>query len=224
MTVYNFEAKTLDEAIIKAEKKLNLSKEDLNIEVIETKEKGLLGLSWGKKVSISVEPKTEGTDTDEGEEGKGADMVKTASDSIKSLIQMSGLEGDIQVSEKIDEIVINVSLEEKDESLFIGRRGKNLESYQYIVNKIVDSAASSRGKRVVIDCAEYRARRRAKLEAMASRAAHTVKEEKKNYSFPPMPASERRIIHMTIKEEGLKTESRGSGDEKRVIVYPNNQI
>ena len=150
-------------------------------------------------------------------------MVKTASDSLKTLIQMSGLDGEIEVSENIDEIIINVSLAEKDESLFIGRRGKNLEAYQYIVNKVVDSASSSRGKRVVIDCAEYRARRRAKLEAMASRAAHTVKTEKKNYSFPPMPASERRIIHMAIKEEGLRTESRGSGDEKKVIVYPGSQ-
>ncbi len=220
MSVYSFEAKTLDEAIIKAEKELNTSREDLKIDVVETKEKGLLGLSWGKKVSISVEPKTKGT----ASSGDEADMVKTASESIKTLIQMSGLEGEIEVSETFGEIVINVSLEEKDESLFIGRRGKNLEAYQYIVNKIVDSASSSRGKRVVIDCAEYRARRRSKLEAMASKAAHTVKTEKKNYSFPPMPASERRIIHMTIKEEGLKTESRGSGEEKRVIVYPNSQI
>ena len=220
MTVYNFEAKTLDEAIIKAEKKLNASREDLKIDVIDTKEKSLLGLSWGKKVSILVEPKTEGT----ASSVEGADMVKTASDSLKTLIQMSGLEGEIEVSENIDEIIINVSLAEKDESLFIGRRGKNLEAYQYIVNKVVDSTTSARGKRIVIDCAEYRSRRRSKLEAMASKAAHTVKAEKKTYSFPPMPASERRIIHMTIKEEGLKTESRGSGDEKRVIVYPDTQI
>ena len=216
MSVYNFEAKTLDEAIIKAEKKLNTNREDLKIDVVETKGKGLLGLSWGKKVTISVETKANGS-------VDSADMLKTASDSIKTLIKMSGLEGDIEVSETSDEIVINVCLEEKDESLFIGRRGKNLEAYQYMVNKVVDSATSSRGKRIVIDCAEYRSRRRSKLEDMASRAAHSVKTEKKTYSFPPMPASERRIIHMTIKEEGLRTESRGSGDEKRVIVYPNSQ-
>ena len=217
MSVYSFEAKTLDEAIIKAEKELDAKREDLKIDVVETKGKGLLGLSWGKKVTISVEQKIKGTDD-------SADMVKIASDSIKTLIKMSGLEGDIEVSETSDEIVINVCIEEKDESLFIGRRGKNLEAYQYMVNKVADSATSSRGKRIVIDCAEYRSRRRSKLEAMASRAAHSVKTEKKTYSFPPMPASERRIIHMTIKEEGLRTESRGSGDEKRVIVYPSSQI
>ncbi len=217
MSVYSFEAKTLDEAIIKAEKELDTKREDLKIDVVETKERGLLGLSWGKKVTISVEPKTKGA-------ADSADMAKIASDSINTLIKMSGLEGEIEVSETFDEIVINVRLEEKDESLFIGRRGKNLEAYQYIVNKVVDSTTSARGKRIVIDCAEYRSRRRSKLEAMASKAAHTVKAEKKTYSFPPMPASERRIIHMTIKEEGLKTESRGSGDEKRVIVYPDTQI
>ena len=217
MSVYSFEAKTLDDAIIKAEKELNTSREDLKIDVVETKGKGLLGLSWGKKVTISVEPKAKGT-------ADSADMAKTASDSINTLIKMSGLEGDIELSETFDEIIINVRLDEKDESLFIGRRGKNLEAYQYIVNKVVDSTTAARGKRIVIDCAEYRSRRRSKLEAMASKAAHSVKTEKKTYSFPPMPASERRIIHMTIKEEGLKTESRGSGDEKRVIVYPNSQI
>jgi len=216
MSVYNFEAKTLDEAIIKAEKELNTSREDLKIDVVETKGKGLLGLSWGKKVTISVETKAKGT-------ADSADMAKTASDSINTLIKMSGLEGDIELSETFDEIIINVRLDEKDESLFIGRRGKNLEAYQYIVNKVVDSTTAARGKRIVIDCAEYRSRRRSKLEAMASKAAHSVKTEKRTYSFPPMPASERRIIHMTIKEEGLKTESRGSGDEKRVIVYPNSQ-
>ncbi len=216
MSVYSFEAKTLDDAIIKAEKELNTSREDLKIDVVETKGKGLLGLSWGKKVTISVETKAKGT-------ADSADMAKTASDSINTLIKMSGLEGDIELSETFDEIIINVRLDEKDESLFIGRRGKNLEAYQYIVNKVVDSTTAARGKRIVIDCAEYRSRRRSKLEAMASKAAHSVKTEKRTYSFPPMPASERRIIHMTIKEEGLKTESRGSGDEKRVIVYPNSQ-
>ncbi len=217
MSVYSFEAKTLDEAIIKAEKELNTSREDLKIDLVETKGKGLLGLSWGKKVTISVETKAGGS-------ADSADMVKIASDSIKTLIKMSGLEGDIEVSETVDEIIINVCIEEKDESLFIGRRGKNLEAYQYMVNKVVGSATSSRGKRIVIDCAEYRSRRRSKLEDMASRAAQSVKTEKKTYSFPPMPASERRIIHMIIKEEGLRTESRGSGDEKRVIVYPGDQI
>lgn len=220
MTVYNFEAKTLDEAIVKAEKELKTGREDLEIEILETREKGLLGLGWGKKVTIRVEQKNGNT----AQSGNGSDMVKTASDSIKALINMSGLKGEVKVAETFDEIIINVCLNEKDESLFIGRRGKNLEAYQYIVNKIVDSISSSRGKRVVIDCAEYRSRRRSKLESMAGRAAHTVRTEKRSYSFPPMPASERRIIHMAIKEEGLKTESRGTGDEKRVIVYPENQI
>ena len=221
MSVHDFQAKTLEEAIVKAEKKLNTSREGLKIDVVETKEKGLLGLSWGKKVTIKVEIGDSGSI---GGSADSADIVKIASDSIKTLIEMSKLEGDIEVSETFDEIIINVCLEEQDEPLFIGRRGKNLEAYQYMVNKVVDAATSSRGKRIIIDCAEYRSRRTSKLESMASKAAHSVKTENKTYSFPPMPASERRIIHMTVKEEGLRTESRGSGDEKRVIVYPNSQI
>ena len=56
MSVYSFEAKTLDEAIIKAEKELNTSREDLKIDVVETKEKGLLGLSWGKRLLYLSRP------------------------------------------------------------------------------------------------------------------------------------------------------------------------
>lgn len=215
MTNYTFEGKTIEEATEKAEYELGVGRETLKIEVVEEKNKGVLGRLWGKKVHINVELKE--TTTQKAE--------VNAKDALEKLLNMSGLDGTVEIKETFDEIILDVKVDENDESIFIGRRGKNLDAYQYIVAKIVDSASEreKRGKRVVVDCAEYRSRRKAKLEGMARKAAQIVKSEKKNYSFPPMQAGERRIIHMTIKEEGLQTESRGAGDEKKVVVFPTRQ-
>lgn len=212
MTKYSFEGKTVEEATEMAEKELGVGRESLKIEVVEKKDKGVLGLSWGKKAIINAELQESASP----ETGNDAKVV------LEKLLAMSGLEGEAEASETLDEIILDAKVDENDESLFIGRRGKNLDAYQYIVSRITDdkSGSGKRKKRVVVDCAGYRIRRKAKLESMARKAALIVKSEKKNYSFPPMQAGERKIIHMTIKEEGLQTESRGAGDEKKVIVFP----
>lgn len=212
MSNYTFEGKTLEEATKRAEEELGASRDDMKIELLEEKDKGVLGLSWGKKCVISVEL-AGGKLQRKGEEPH---LV------LEELLRQSGLEGSVESKETFDEIILDVKISERDESLFIGRRGKNLDAYQYLVSKISDNR-NEKTKRVVVDCADYRSRRKAKLESMARKAAHIVKSEKKNYSFPPMQAGERKIIHMTIKEEGLQTESRGVGEEKKVVVFaPGN--
>lgn len=55
---------------------------------------------------------------------------------------------------------------------------------------------------------------------MARKAARKVKSEGSAYTFPPMEAVERRIIHLTMKREGLLTESKGQGRDRKVVVYP----
>jgi len=219
MSDLTFEGKSLEEAIELAEKTLDQDRESFNIEVLEDKSKGLLGISWGKKVTIKVTSDTHSqtTATNEIQEG-GA-----AKETLDKLLKLTALDGQVELNETFDEIVLTVSLAETEEPLFIGRKGKNLDAYQYLANKIIDNVRSTRGKRIVVDCAQYRARRKAKLEGMARKAIYSVKKERRSYTFPPMPAGERRIIHITVKEEGLKTESRGFGEEKKVVVLPPAQ-
>lgn len=219
MSDLTFEGKTLEEAIELAEKTLQKDRESLKIEVLEDKSKGLLGLSWGKKVTIKVTNEAEIR-----ESGSNVGQEATiAGETLEKLLELSSLDGKVELKETFDEIILNVSLSETEESLFIGRKGKNLDAYQYVVSKIVDNIRTARGKRIVVDCADYRSRRKAKLEGMARKAIYNVKKEKKSYTFPPMPAGERRIIHMTVKEEGLKTESKGFGEEKKVVILPSAQ-
>lgn len=225
MSELTFEGKTLEEAIELAEKTLQQDRGSFRFEILEDKGKGLLGI-WGKKVKIKVTSETDAAEETLSEETArepGQDIAE-AKETLEKLLKLTLLTAKVESKETFDEIILTVSLSEMEESLFIGRKGKNLDAYQYLVSKIVDNIRATRGKRILIDCADYRARRKAKLEGMARKAIYNVKKDKRSYTFPPMPAGERRIIHMTVKEEGLKTESKGFGEEKKVVILPPVQI
>jgi len=200
------EAGSLEEAIEKTETKLGIKRDEFNIEIVEEKEKGIFGFKWGKKVCIKVFP-------------KGKNIVEPL-EILKKMMELSGIDGKINVVDTFDEILLDVQMESDTESLFIGKYGKNLDAYQYLVNKIYEKRFKDNGKRLVIDCADYRKRKKIKLESIAKSAARKVKQEGRKYTFYPMQSDERRVIHMMMKEEGLITESKGTGKARSVVVYP----
>ena len=227
MTDRIFEGKTLEEALCRAEEALGKGRDALAIEVLEETEKGMLGLKWGKRVSIRAAERSGTPSASPAVRGTAsvpADTGAAARETMARLLTLSGLQGEIAVEETDEEILLTVRVGEEEESLFIGRKGKNLDAYQYLLGKLLEDRSGAKGKRIVLDCADYRARRRSKLEEMARQAAGIVRTEGRSYAFPPMPANERRIIHMTLKEEGLLTESRGTGEEKKVVAFPPDPL
>ncbi len=75
--------------------------------------------------------------------------------------------------------------------------------------------------RVMIDCNDYRQTRVLELQLMARKAAERVKTTHAPFSLQPMPAFERRVIHVTLAEErGVRTESSGLGTNRHVIILP----
>lgn len=108
----------------------------------------------------------------------------------------------------------------RDLGLLIGRRGETLSSLQYLVNVIT---ASRYGNHQVfsVDVDQYRRRREQTLVDMARRIAAEVRDTGDVITLEPMPAAERRIIHITLAEEpGVKTESVGHGEHRQVEVLP----
>ena len=221
-----FQDKTVEKAIEKAEKALGANKDDLHIEILEEKDKSLLGMKWGKKCSIKVtiKPESKGETSLNNAVTEEVNAAGIAEESLKKLLELTNIQADIELSEKDDEIILNTHVNGDVESLFIGRRGKNLDAFQYLVNKIVEKKVNCRTKRVIIDSENYRARRIGRIEGMAHKAIMAVKESGDYYTFPPMKADERRIIHMTAKKEGFPTESLGEGIEKKVVISPPNHI
>lgn len=105
--------------------------------------------------------------------------------------------------------------------LLIGRRGETLASLQYLLNVMVSSRYG--GDSVFgLDIDQYRRRREQSLVEMAKRIAAEVRETGDVITLEPMPANERRIIHITLEQEpGVRTESVGTGPDRQVEVLPS---
>jgi spoIIIJ-associated protein len=107
-----------------------------------------------------------------------------------------------------------------DLGLLIGRRGDTLSSLQYLLNVLV-STKYGNDYVIGLDIEQYRKRREQSLIEMARRIAAEVRETGDVITLEPMPAAERRIVHITLEEEpGVRTESVGSGSDRQVEVMP----
>jgi spoIIIJ-associated protein len=102
----------------------------------------------------------------------------------------------------------------------IGRHGEHLAALQYIVNLIVNRALEGRHA-FTVDVHGHKRRREEEIQATAKAAADEVRESHETVELEPMPAAERRIIHITLADDpDVATESAGAGNARRVqIVY-----
>jgi spoIIIJ-associated protein len=94
-------------------------------------------------------------------------------------------------------------------------------SLQFLVNSIVRTKTGT-NTRIVIDAEGYRDRRETTLKEMAIRVADRVKQTGRSVTLEPMNAADRRIIHVSLTEyDGIKTESIGEADNRKVEIYPD---
>lgn len=106
------------------------------------------------------------------------------------------------------------------EGILIGKYGRTLESLQMLINRMVNKQLKN-SMRVVIDIDDYRKRRSDSMSKMAQRLGEKAKGTGHSLTIGPFNAYDRRIIHLTIKEDpSLKTESLGEGDLKKIKIIP----
>lgn len=107
-----------------------------------------------------------------------------------------------------------------DLGILIGRRGETLSALQLITNLIV-GRRTKEWARIVVDVEGYRLRREEALRNLAVRMAERVRYSKTPFTMEAMPAHERRIIHLALKENAyVSTESHGEGEDRKVTVSP----
>ena len=118
--------------------------------------------------------------------------------------------------------VITLDVTGDDLGILIGRRGQTLSSLQYIVRLIVAHQAKA-WVPIVIDVEGYKQRRYGVLQALALRMAEQVKVKGSPFTLEPMPAYERRIIHITLADDpDVTTESIGEGEARKVVIMPRS--
>ena len=111
-----------------------------------------------------------------------------------------------------------LDIEGADSELLQSQTGELLEAVQHLINQIFGRQLPA-GERLVCDVEGFRATREAELQAMANLAAKRVRDSGLSFTFQPMNANERRIIHLTLADqEDLYTESIGEGSERKLKV------
>lgn len=136
---------------------------------------------------------------------------------VNKILTQLGIEATVDWTEKDARQILDIKGD--DVGILLANGAKVLYSIEYLSNLICGEKTESR---VTLDCNDFRAVRSYELELLAKKAAEKVKTSQRPFPLQPMPANERRIIHLTLVEDPLvKTESQGFGDNRRVVVMPS---
>ena len=236
--------KTVDEARAKACALLGVQADDLNVsyEVLEMPQKtGFLGLkTTPAKVRVSVElpdapaaapakpvePVAE-QPAEAAEEAEEVEVpivieenakVKAAVDYLREVITLMGVENVTFSAVQKGEATI-IRLDGEKLGALIGRRGETMESLSYLASLVANRLEGDYIK-LGLDVAGYRDKRESDLTALAQRIGAKVRKTGRSFAMEPMNPYERRIIHSAIsKMEGVRSESKGEGRDRRVVIY-----
>ncbi|WP_257351709.1 RNA-binding cell elongation regulator Jag/EloR [Pseudalkalibacillus decolorationis] len=200
-------SKSVEEAVEEGLLKLQASRDQVEITILEESKKGFLGLGFKPavvEVTLIQNP------------------VEEAAQFLKDVAANMGVEVTITLKEEEEGTVFEMSSEKI--AILIGKRGQTLNSLQYLTN-LVANRTSKEYKRIILDAENYRERRKETLEKLAHRLASKALKINKSVSLEPMPSLERKVIHLTLKEHGkVETTSEGAEPHRRVIITPNNHL
>lgn len=114
-----------------------------------------------------------------------------------------------------------IAVDGDDVSRLIGKEGKTMAAINTIISGIAISTHTGEPRRVVVDIANYRAKRKDNLVALALRKAEYVKQSGKSVKLEAMPARERVVVHMALQDvEGIITQSEGVEPHRYLVIKP----
>ena len=220
-------ARTVEDAIQQALEQLGVSREEVEVSVVKEGKSGILGLG-SDEATVRVTVKS---DISNGESSPAED----ARDTLERLLELMDVNGSIAVqdepllplnqttaeeeAESTPAITLNINGE--DLGILIGRRGQTLSCLQYIVRLIVGHQTRT-WLPITIDVEGYKKRRYQALQSFARQMAEQVQANEKSFTMEPMPAYERRLVHLALADnDGVVTESIGQGESRRVVILPS---
>ncbi|MCT4618127.1 MAG: protein jag [Marinisporobacter sp.] len=194
--------KTVEEAVKSALEELKVTRDKVDVEVIEEPSKGFLGFIGTKLAKIKV------TVIDNPEE--------EAVEFLKSVFKDMKVEA--QCKTKLKENSLYVEVFGEDMGVLIGRRGQTLDAIQYLVSLVVNKSRENY-LRVVVDTENYRRKREQTLIRLANKLANQVKIKRQDIVLEPMNPYERRIIHSTLQNHPyVQTRSQGEEPFRKVVI------
>lgn len=208
MLVKEFSGKNEKDAINKALEELNLSEDQVRIEVIDKGKRNLFGIGEESPTIIRVYYEEISTNLCEFQS------------IVSNILKYMGISAEVNVKEESEKrIYINISTE--DSGVLIGKKGNTLEALQFIISLIAAKKLGDDSERhIILDVDGYRERREETLKHIARQAAQQVKKTRRTISLEPMSPYERRIIHLELQnDQFVETKSDGEPPYRSVKVY-----
>lgn len=141
---------------------------------------------------------------------------------IRGLFQKTELELEVEIHPLEEQTTLPVRIKTKEPKVLIGQNGQTLFDIQHLLNVISRRKTTAFDFHVDLDINDYKEKKIEYLKEMAKTLADEVMLTKTEKELAPMPAYERRIIHMELsKREGVKTESFGEGVDRRIVIKPS---
>ena len=236
--------RTVEEAEEQALAALGADRSEVEVEILSRGRQGFLGIGGElaevrvTRLSGSGDVEAE-TQADTDEEHDAPEVVQTAEgyghivaieantpaeaavQAVERILATVGADVDVSLRSAHDEFTGGpvIDINGPDSGLLIGRRGNTLQSLQFIVQSIVRQRFEEENVRVALDVEQYRQRREDSLREMADRVANRVSQTGRSITLEPMPPSDRRVIHLYLdSREGIRTESVGFGESRKVQI------
>jgi len=237
-------APSVEEAVEKGLKELGLTKNDIEIEVLDEGKKGLLGLGTRQaRVALKIKPPSERS-TKEEKVTEIIEKPEVLPQETESEPSLSEEPEEISISRETINIILEkmrvnarvsvrlgdsegnrvqpvlIDIEGNDLSFLIGRKAETINALQYITSLIVGRELG-RWVPLQIDVQHYRQRREDEIRTLARRIADQVVKTGRKQILEPMPPNERRIVHLELRENPkVDTESIGEDPRRKVTVWP----
>jgi spoIIIJ-associated protein len=226
------EGSSIDEAIDKALQQLGVARDQVAIDILSSPTKGLLGIGGRKakvrvalRAPISIEeeplpaPRAAARRAEAAPSAIDPELLSRARGLLQDILNRMGFTVTVNATE--DDGMIHLAIVGDSTGVLIGRHGQTLDAFEYFLHRALSKQEDGVG-RIVVDCEDYRVRRRESLEAMANRLAEQAKIKRRSLTIESLSPRERRIVHLALQNQpGLTTRSSGDGYYRDLLIIPD---
>lgn len=220
------EGKTTNEAIENGLKKLNVSKNMVDIKVLENEEKrSFFSILAPRVVKVQLTVKEDKKEVNSVKKEKkeielSAEEQEKAKENVEKFLKefLEKVQNDAEISIETVSTGINVNINNPNLGFLIGYRGETLYAFQNILTAVASKGIENK-VRVVLNIEGYKEKRQKALEDLAEKIEKTVIKTKKSITLEPMQAYERKIIHTKLQNsDRVETKSIGEEPRRKIVV------
>ena len=219
------EGRTTNEAIENGLKQLRVSKDKVDLKILENEEKrSFFSILAPRIVKVEMTLKENKTEKKESKPKKIIELSEEeqqkAEENIKTFMEdiIKELPKNTTYTIQKDKTGLNVEISNENLGFLIGYRGETLYAFQTILSAIAGKEIDKK-VRIILDIEGYKAKREKTLEELAEKVAKTVIKTGKSVKLEPMQAYERKIIHSKLQQnDKVQTESIGEEPNRRIVI------